>query len=116
MLPHGFPPSLILEDDVALLRPLETADIQNLIHFAEDECERGIWKFSSLPAVGRGNFTRYIELALRNRDAGTEFPFVAIDKRNGQFAGCTRFYDIQPKHKRCSWATPGMGQNSSVPA
>jgi RimJ/RimL family protein N-acetyltransferase len=88
-----FNQNLILEDDVVRLRPLQPDDIENLVSFAENETE--IWRYSSLPAIGRENMTEYIRLAVENRDRKTEFPFIVFDKITGQYAGSTRFYDIQ---------------------
>jgi RimJ/RimL family protein N-acetyltransferase len=98
MQPLDFSQNLILEDDVALLRPLQYADLDHLMRFATDEKEIPIWKFSSLDAIGRENFTRYFDRAIGNRDRQLEFPFVVIDKRTNQYAGSTRFYDIQPQN------------------
>lgn len=88
-----FNQNLILEDDLVLLRPLQLDDIEHLVSFSENET--AIWKFSSLPVIGRANLTEYIRLAVENRDKQTEFPFIVYDKRTNQYAGSTRFYDIQ---------------------
>ena len=88
-----FQQNLILEDDVVLLRPLQPGDIEHLVSFSENETD--IWEFSSLPVIGRANMTEYIRLAVENRDKKTEFPFIVYDKRTNEYAGSTRFYDIQ---------------------
>ena len=88
-----FQQNLMLEDDVVLLRPLQLDDIENLVSFAENETD--IWTFSSLPVMGRVNMTEYIRLAVENRSKKTEFPFIVFDKRTNEYAGSTRFYDIQ---------------------
>lgn len=85
--------NLILEDDVVLLRPLQLDDIENLVSFAETETE--IFKYSSLPVIGRANMAEYIRLAVVQRDREIEFPFIVFDKRTSEYAGTTRFYDIQ---------------------
>lgn len=92
-----FKQDYILEDDTVLLRPLQHADIENLLDFSLSQPE--IWKFSSLPAIGKENFTNYIALALANRDKQTEYPFAVYDKRTNEYAGSTRFYDIQLKNE-----------------
>ena len=92
-----FHQNYILEDDVVLLRPLQYDDIENLLDFSLNQPE--IWKFSSLAAVGKENFTNYIELALANRNKQTEYPFAVFDKRTNEYAGSTRFYDIQLQNK-----------------
>ena len=88
-----FNQNLILEDDFVLLRPLQLDDIENLVSFSENETE--IWRYSSLPVIGRENMTEYIRLAVENRGRKTEFPFIVFDKVTNQYAGSTRFYDIQ---------------------
>lgn len=97
MTTFDFNQDYILEDEIARLLPLQHADIENLLHFSLHETE--IWKYSSLPVIGKENFTNYIELALANRDKQTEYAFAVFDKRTGQYAGSTRFYDIQLKNQ-----------------
>lgn len=87
----------ILEDDIAMLRPLQHGDIETLLHFSLHQPE--IWTYSSLATIGRENFTNYIEMALENRTKETEYPFAVFDKRTNEYAGSTRFYDIQLKNK-----------------
>jgi len=88
---------IILEDNVAYLRTLNSDDIENLIEFAENEPE--LYKYSSIPTTGRDNLTNYIDQALQKKDAKTEYPFIIFDKRTNEYAGTTRFYDIQPNQK-----------------
>jgi RimJ/RimL family protein N-acetyltransferase len=83
----------ILEDDAVLLRPLRADDYEHLLPFALNEPE--IWKFSLFPAAGEEGLKSYIDTALASKAAGTEYPFIVFDKRTGQYAGSTRFYDIQ---------------------
>jgi RimJ/RimL family protein N-acetyltransferase len=83
----------ILEDDTVLLRPLRADDYENLLPFALNEPE--IWKFSLFPAAGEEGLKSYIDTALASKAAGTEYPFIVFDKRIQQYAGSTRFYDIQ---------------------
>ena len=92
-----FTQNFILEDERVKLIPLQEADIENLLDFSLNQ--REIWKFSSLAAIGKENFTNYIQLALQNRNNKTEYPFAVFDKRTNEFAGSTRFYDIQPNNK-----------------
>lgn len=87
----------LLEDDIVKLIPLRREDIDHLLEFSLNDPE--IWKFSSLPAIGKDNFTNYIELALQNRKNETEYAFAVFDKRTKHYAGSTRFYDIQRKQK-----------------
>lgn len=87
----------ILEDICVLLRPLQMNDCKNLLTFSLNEPE--LWKYSLLSGAGEENLATYIETALAARATGKEYPFIVFDKRTQEFAGCTRFYDIQPANK-----------------
>ncbi len=82
-----------LEDDCVLLRPLQSADCNNLLLFALEEPE--IWKYSLVPVAGEANLKKYIETTLQARKEGKEYAFIVYDKRTQEYAGSTRFYDIQ---------------------
>lgn len=82
----------ILEDEVVLLRPLQADDFNNLLPFALNEPE--LWKFSLVGAEGSDGLTNYMNIALTARDEQKEYPFIVFDKRTNEYAGCTRFYDI----------------------
>jgi RimJ/RimL family protein N-acetyltransferase len=83
----------ILEDDIVLLRPLEQSDFSNLLPFALNEPE--LWKFSLVSAEGEEGLRNYMNIALEARKEGKEYPFIVFDKRTNEYAGSTRFYDIQ---------------------
>lgn len=87
----------VLEDDCVLLRPLTEEDCNNLLLFSLHEPE--IWKYSLVPVAGEENLKNYIHTALQARRDGKEYPFIVFDKRTQEFAGSTRFYDIQLSQK-----------------
>lgn len=84
----------ILEDEQVLLRPLLADDYRHLLRFAINEPE--LWQYSLVQAAGAGNLHRYIQLALKGRISGMEYPFIVFDKLQDAYAGTTRFYDLQP--------------------
>lgn len=88
-----FQTDYLLEDDCVLLRPLQVDDWQNLLYFAE--YEQDIWQYSLVPVAGEANLKAYINSALVAREAQKEYPLIVFDKRTQQYAGSTRFYDIQ---------------------
>jgi RimJ/RimL family protein N-acetyltransferase len=89
---------IILQNQRVLLRPLQEEDFIQLAPFAEKEPE--IWKYSTIDmSRGESSMHSYLDTAIANREAGTEYPFIVFDKRAGKYAGCTRFYDIQPLHR-----------------
>ena len=87
----------VLENDIVLLRPLTEQDFECLLPFAVNEPE--LWKFSLVPASGIEGMKNYISAAIEAREKGVEYPFIVFDKRTQQYAGSTRFYDIQLNNK-----------------
>ncbi len=87
----------ILENDVVLLRPLVENDFEHLLPFAINEPE--LWKFSLVSPAGADGMKDYIAAAIDGRAKGIEYPFIVFDKRVQQYAGSTRFYDIQMNNK-----------------
>lgn len=92
-----FATDYLLEDDCVLLRPLEINDWRNLLHFAEQE--QDIWQFSLMAITGKADLKTYINTALAAKAEQKEYPFIVYDKRTQQYAGSTRFYDIQLANK-----------------
>ncbi|UMY64386.1 MULTISPECIES: GNAT family N-acetyltransferase [unclassified Flavobacterium] len=86
------PRDLVLENEKVLLRPLEASDFELLLPFALEEPE--IWYFSLVRAAGADGLRHYMDIALKARETGQEFPFIVFDKVTGRYAGSTRFYDI----------------------
>lgn len=84
----------ILENDRVLLRPLTAEDRINLQDFSLNE--PGLWRFSLQGAAGLAELDKYIDIALKEKQAQKEYPFIVFDKKTGEYAGSTRFYDIQP--------------------
>jgi len=83
----------ILEDEWVLIRPLTTDDYKNLLPFAL--YEPNTWSYSQVSAKGADGMLSYIDQALKARLEGKEYPFIIYDKKTGEYAGSTRFYDIQ---------------------
>jgi len=86
----------LLQDERALLRPIEESDFKHLLPFSLQE--PAIWKYSLTSAAGEENLNKYIQSAIANRVNKTEYPFIVFDKKSNCFAGCTRFYDIQQQY------------------
>ena len=83
----------ILEDDRVMLRPLQEEDVIHLLPFALQEPD--LWKYSLISAAGEEGLQNYMEITLKARDEGKEYPFIVFDRHTNKYAGCTRFYDIQ---------------------
>ncbi len=96
MDPLAFHPQndYLLQNDRVLLRPLHSTDWQHLLPFAQQEPE--LWRYALAGAAGPDNLRQYIAAALEGRASGKEYPFIVWDKKQNSYAGCTRFYDMQP--------------------
>ena len=94
--PEKFP-NVTLEDERVLLRPLEENDYNNLLPFALNE--QGLWFHSLVRPEGEDGLKNYISIALNEREAAKEFPFIVFDKKANEYAGSTRFYDINLPYK-----------------
>ena len=86
-----------LEDERVLMRPLTMNDYQNLLPFALHQPQ--LWKYSIASVAGEIGMKQYIADALKARNEDKEYPFITWDKKTGQYAGCSRFYDIQPANQ-----------------
>jgi N-acetyltransferase len=87
----------VLENDTVLLRPFQENDLENLAHFAINEPD--IWKYSLVAVKGVEGLKNYIQTAVQQRAKAIEYPFIVFDKLTQQYAGSTRFYDIQTQYK-----------------
>ncbi|MEI8110734.1 MAG: GNAT family protein [Chitinophagia bacterium] len=87
----------ILEDECVLLRPLLQDDANFLQYFSENEPE--IWRYSLQTAAGADNLAQYIASAIQDREKGAAYPFIIFDKKNQQYAGSTRLYEIDIKNE-----------------
>jgi RimJ/RimL family protein N-acetyltransferase len=91
MTAFDFAQEYILEDEAALLRPLQESDVAHLLPFSVNEPE--IWTYSLLSAAGEDNLRTYIDTALlAKRKSKTAYPFIVFDKKQQVYAGSTRFY------------------------
>lgn len=87
----------ILENEKVLLRPLQSSDFDNLLWLSEEQPE--LWKYSLITAAGPDNLRNYMQIAENGRKEQKEYPFIVFDKRTNQYAGSTRFYDINVDYK-----------------
>ncbi|MDB5137352.1 MAG: family N-acetyltransferase [Mucilaginibacter sp.] len=85
----------VLEDERVLLRPLLETDLEFLLPYALNEPDT--WKYSGISAKGEQGMRNYVGTALNNRAAGKEYAFIVFEKTTNEYAGSTRFYDIQPE-------------------
>jgi len=93
MITDIFSRNIILENERALLRPLEENDFEHLLPYSLIEPD--IWQYGLVTAAGAENLRSYINNAVQKRNEKKEYPFIVFDKKANTYAGSTRFYDIQ---------------------
>jgi RimJ/RimL family protein N-acetyltransferase len=96
MIEDIFRENIVLENERALLRPLQREDKEYFRSFSENEPD--IWKYGLITAAGEENLRNYVESAVKGREEKKEYPFIVYDKKANAYAGSTRFYDIQPQY------------------
>lgn len=85
--------SIILSTSAVELRPLQETDYELLLPYALNEPE--LWTYSLVSAAGEAGLKNYLQIALQAKNQLREYPFIVFDKRTQQYAGSTRYYDIQ---------------------
>ena len=103
-----FNENYILENDRVILRSLNFEDLENLLPFSLHEPE--LWNYSLIQAIGKEGLINYIQLAIEAKVSEKEYPFIVFDKLNNQYAGSTRFYDIQLNNKSLQIGYTWYGQ------
>ncbi|WP_231555165.1 GNAT family N-acetyltransferase [Cellulophaga sp. Hel_I_12] len=89
----NFKEEYILENSIVRLTPVKATDFDHLVHFATNEPE--LWTYSLIQASSAEKMKIYIDKALEARKNKNSYAFLVFDKRKNQYAGSTRFYDIQ---------------------
>lgn len=86
-----------LEGSHVRLEPLQMRHVEPLLAAAQGGTELFHW--TTVPEE-RAPMQRYVQAAVRAREAGTAMPFATVRKADGQVVGSTRFFDID------RWAWP----------
>lgn len=99
----------ILENDMVRLSPLKMDDYDHLVHYAINEPE--LWTYSLIQAGSAEKMKSYIEKAIEGRKNNNSYTFLVFDKRTNQYAGSTRFYDIQVENAALQLGFTWYGKN-----
>jgi RimJ/RimL family protein N-acetyltransferase len=86
-----------LNGQVIDLIPLEKEHFAELEKLSKD---KRIWEFYVMDGTDSEKFLATLNLAITEREKGTQFPFVIYHKQQKKIIGGTRFLDIQPAHKK----------------
>ncbi|MFZ4928281.1 GNAT family N-acetyltransferase [Chryseobacterium sp. Mn2064] len=87
----------VLEGKNVDLIPLERDHFEELYEAAAD---KDLWTLIPTDCSEKPLFYQNYELALSEREAGNQYPFVIKHKKTGKLIGSTRFFEIYPSDKK----------------
>jgi len=90
-------PETILEGDIVRIVPLHTDHFGALKTIAVDQ---KIWEHYPIAMSTPQEVEGELQIALQERNKGTQVPFAVILKSHNKIIGSTRFLDVQQKHKK----------------
>jgi RimJ/RimL family protein N-acetyltransferase len=59
-----------------------------------------LWRYTLADVREAADLRRYLDTALQERAEGRSLPFATVDVASGRVAGCTRFGNIEERHRR----------------
>ncbi len=96
-----------LEGEWVRLAPLERGHGAALAAIAADE---EVWRYLPAALATPADLDAWLGTAMDNAAAGTELPFVTIEKATGALAGATRLMDIQRQHRTVEIGNTWLGR------
>ncbi len=99
---------MILEDNRVRLEPLSKEHQPLLQAVASEE---KLVQYSPSDIATAATLLNYIALALKDRDSGTAFPFAIFDKMAGEYAGSTRYMNIDNTNKVLEIGSTWIGRS-----
>jgi len=106
--------SLVLEGEHVRLESMTLGHLAGLVACGLDE---RIWRWMPLDICDEVGMRALVEAAIDARAAGTELPFVTIERATGRVVGSSRYLALAPTHRRLeigwTWITPSA-QRSAV--
>ena len=73
--------------------------------------EPALWRYTTAKIRTAGDLERYLNEALAERDAGRAMPYATVHRASGQIAGCTRFGNIERRHRRVEIGWTWVGEH-----
>ena len=94
---HGAIRPVTLDGRRVRLEPLSTAHVAGL---AEVGLDPAVWQWTIARPTSEADIGAWVETALANRAAGSEFPFVTLEASTGRPIGSSRYMNIVLEHRR----------------
>lgn len=93
-----FDKNIVLENDLALLRPVKKTDIDHLLPIATKD--KDLLQFSPKPIYTSELLQGFINGAIENRKNKSRYTFVVFDKTKNAYAGSSSFLNISDPDDR----------------
>lgn len=104
----SFSEHIILENESALLRPLEKADFNGLSKIAYDY---DIWRFNVARCMNDVELNNYINAMLNQKEKELLYPFVIKDKNSDRIAGSSSYINISNRDRRLEIGGSWLGKS-----
>jgi len=104
----SFDEEIILENAVALLRPIHKTDIDNLLAVATQD--QDLLQFSPAQICTAELLKTYIDKAVEHKISKNRYAFIVFDKTRNQFAGSTSFLNISNPDDRLEIGSTWYGK------
>ncbi|HKG57968.1 MAG TPA: GNAT family N-acetyltransferase [Candidatus Limnocylindrales bacterium] len=106
--------SIVLEGRIVRLEPMSPRHLDDLAAVA---LEPALWRWTLARPTDRAGLEAWMTAALGNADAGTELPFVTIDRGSGRGIGSSRYLNIVAEHRRLeigwTWVAPAFQRSGA---
>lgn len=96
-----------LENEFVKLSPLNLDNYHHLIPVASQE---KLVQYSPSDIATPERLKNYVEFAIHQKKNKTSVPFIIFDKRNQQYAGSTRYMNIDSKNKTLEIGATWIGR------
>ena len=100
---------IILENDRIKLRPLIADDYNNLRPIAQRNPD--LLQFSPQQVNSDAQLEAYIAKALKQKAAGTRYPFISFDKKTQAYSGSTSYLNISNDNARLEIGATWIGRS-----
>jgi N-acetyltransferase len=98
---------VVLEGVHVRLEPMAREHLPGII---EAGMQPELWKWTNNVVNSEADLERYVDDALKMRDAGTALPFVTVAKADNRLVGSTRFGNIETANRKAeigwTWINP----------
>ncbi|WP_247234250.1 GNAT family N-acetyltransferase [Telluribacter sp. SYSU D00476] len=103
-----FDEEILLENTVALLKPIRETDVENLVEVATRD--QDLLQFSPSPIYSPELLKKYIDKAIEDRHKQLRYAFCVFDKTRNAYAGSTSFLNISNADDRLEIGSTWYGK------